>query len=420
MKIFSKILLSLIFSVALMLSGFTLAGVNLFSTSAPGSEVTSTEETIELPEGYTQVNSIVISNDSANGYLNGVPLNLGWNEIDKIEITNKTQSSTASNNVMILKNSVHSGGWIGYSGYNNVTFNNISNGKQTPAMNLSNYLSAGKVTTTYTFTSPSSTNKVIYGCWSDSTWSASSRLYRLKAYKNGELLRDLIPCINSEGVAGVYDIANTYDAIEEGFYTNTGSGTLGYRLGENKPIPEYEIDEEKYKKLEYLSNNGLEYIDTGIQATAEIDWEIDYSGTNATNLFGTTIGYNYYVFAKNNNGTTNLSTTRVKLYRFSLFDQNGDCIQNLIPVYNIETNKAGLVDTITGEFFGNAASKGRFLFSLKDAELPEGYIKSKYILNTTGYIDTGISASYAHEMEISYFSLVTANFWGASNSSNNF
>lgn len=49
---------------------------------------------------------------------------------------------------------------------------------------------------------------------------ASGKLYSCQIYDNGTLARDFVPCTNSSGVAGLYDMVNAK------FYTNAGSGTF--------------------------------------------------------------------------------------------------------------------------------------------------------------------------------------------------
>lgn len=43
-----------------------------------------------------------------------------------------------------------------------------------------------------------------------------------KIYDNGTLVRDMIPCINANGEAGMYDL------ITKAFMGNSGTGTIGY------------------------------------------------------------------------------------------------------------------------------------------------------------------------------------------------
>lgn len=54
------------------------------------------------------------------------------------------------------------------------------------------------------------------------------KIYSCKLYDNGTLIRDYIPCIRSDGEAGLYDLVNAE------FYANAGSGefVLGEETGE--------------------------------------------------------------------------------------------------------------------------------------------------------------------------------------------
>jgi len=49
---------------------------------------------------------------------------------------------------------------------------------------------------------------------------SASRLYSCQIYDNGTLVRDYVPCKNSSGVAGLYDLVNGV------FYTNAGTGSF--------------------------------------------------------------------------------------------------------------------------------------------------------------------------------------------------
>ena len=53
-----------------------------------------------------------------------------------------------------------------------------------------------------------------------SSTCAKGRIYYLKIYNNGTLIRNLLPCKNENGMVGMYDI------IEKKFYNNNGTGTF--------------------------------------------------------------------------------------------------------------------------------------------------------------------------------------------------
>lgn len=79
---------------------------------------------------------------------------------------------------------------------------------------------------------------------------ARMKLYYMKIYDNGNLVRDLIPAVRmSDNVSGVYD------KITENFYTNIGSGNfvVGPRIHilPNKP----------YTQLSYVESTGTQLLD---------------------------------------------------------------------------------------------------------------------------------------------------------------
>lgn len=53
-----------------------------------------------------------------------------------------------------------------------------------------------------------------------SSYPAACKLYSCKIYDNGTLARDFIPCTNSSGVTGLYDLVNG------AFYSNAGTGVF--------------------------------------------------------------------------------------------------------------------------------------------------------------------------------------------------
>lgn len=46
------------------------------------------------------------------------------------------------------------------------------------------------------------------------------KLYYCKIWDNGSLVRNFVPCKNTSGILGLYDIVNNV------FYTNAGTGTF--------------------------------------------------------------------------------------------------------------------------------------------------------------------------------------------------
>ena len=118
-------------------------------------------------------------------------------------------------------------------------------------------------------------------------------LYSCQIYDNGTLIRDYIPCINTSGTAGLYDLVNSK------FYGNAGSGTFASGLTHQGVA-------RKIKKA---------YI--GIGGVARPCWsggELAYYGTVTAlsvakyDLAATTVG-DYAVFGGGRTGTTSGDST---------------------------------------------------------------------------------------------------------------
>lgn len=234
----------------------------------------------------------------------------------------------------------------------------------------------------------------------------SCKMYYSKIFVDNILMREYIPCINPDGVAGLYDI------VSKTFFGNNGTGT--FRVG-----PIYAPNMQGCKELEYVTLNGSQYIDTKIVAahpvtvTAKIEtdnavssadqiligtiqssahnipiylfqgkWYIfaGSTGLNSTDtslmqnntmyhltstiengnmilyrngakmVSGTYSGsgptsYTLYLGAYNNSGAAS-HYFKGKLYKCSIA-QNGIMVRNYIPVIDINQEVVGLYDTIS-------------------------------------------------------------------------
>ena len=95
---------------------------------------------------------------------------------------------------------------------------------------------------------------------------ACIRLWRLKIWKAGVLVRDLVPCRNPLGEAGLYDLAD--HAGETGympFYENQGTGAFVT----TEALPD------DYVRQGYIESHGTEWIDTGVTSSSDIEVEMD-------------------------------------------------------------------------------------------------------------------------------------------------
>lgn len=179
----------------------------------------------------------------------------------------------------------------------------------------------------YTFdtqTFQSNSNLTIFGRNTGGTvqYTAKMKLYSCEIYDNGTLIRNFIPCKNSSGTIGLYDIVNSQ------FYTNVGTGgvfTAGPDvpkstgisincLGSNKvvDIDDVQLQElskdtewifqavaemqvarlpDGYTELTYIQSSGTQYIDTGFKPNQDTrvvgDMQfLNNTSGNPASLFG--------------------------------------------------------------------------------------------------------------------------------------
>lgn len=104
---------------------------------------------------------------------------------------------------------------------------------------------------------------------SDSPTSPKSimRLWYLKIYDNGTLVRDMIPCYRkSDNEIGMYDIVNNV------FYTNQGTGTFSkgndiYTFPDFRAVKNFYIGKPglpvEYQSVTFIESTGTQWIDTG-------------------------------------------------------------------------------------------------------------------------------------------------------------
>lgn len=96
------------------------------------------------------------------------------------------------------------------------------------------------------------------------------RIFRWKMSVGTEIVRDFIPCTDTDGVPCMYDI------ITQTAYYNEGSGTFLYiNYVEDKEENTHVDLPNGYTKLDYLYSEGNQYIDTGYIPTNETGLYID-------------------------------------------------------------------------------------------------------------------------------------------------
>lgn len=80
-----------------------------------------------------------------------------------------------------------------------------------------------------------------------------------------------------------------------------------------------------------------------------------YSATANVSLANYVSGYSMKIFARDDHGPINCFGY-VKLYSMKIYSDTNTVVRDFVPVYNLDTNKYGLYDKITGNFFGNSGT----------------------------------------------------------------
>lgn len=100
---------------------------------------------------------------------------------------------------------------------------------------------------------------------------ATMILYSCQIYDNGTLVRDYIPCRNANSEIGLWD------AVNEVFYGNAGTGT--FTAG---PVVPETVDESEITELEYIKTTGLEHVNTGIIPSNNTHVDMDFEILSTT------------------------------------------------------------------------------------------------------------------------------------------
>jgi len=215
-------------------SGRTWHGILAGNVIEPGKEVVETivEETVEipnpgrLPEGYKEVEYI---QSSGTQYIDTefVP-NQDTRVVIDVQATNTTTGVFFGGRGPGTDNSFTlfsiSGGYRTDFGATGKTVSIaldptarriIDKNKTITTVNGTTYTNESA-----TFTAPTSMTVLAANTSGTISYQISAKLYSCQIYDNGTLIRDFVPCINSAGEVGLYDLVNSV------FYGNSGSGVF--------------------------------------------------------------------------------------------------------------------------------------------------------------------------------------------------
>lgn len=269
----------------------------------------------------------------------------------------------------------------------------------------------------------------------------SANLYSCQIYDNDTLVRDYIPCQNASGAVGLWD------AVNEEFYGNAGTGT--FAAG---PVVPEAVDESEITELEYIQSSGVQYVDTlfkpnqdtrvvidGYNDSASSGWTygtwesatvnqfagscnksyaVRYGTTNATltenipvgpvnfdqnknayNVNGTTgfftaqtfsCQYSIFLFAINAAGAVSSGKFTGKIYSCQIYD-NGLLERDYIPAM-LSNGEVGLYDRVFHGFYRNAGT-GEFIAGPEAATTPKAPVDFRVEAETDTLVTLAWDAS---------------------------
>lgn len=300
-----------------------------------------------LPDGYTQI-EYVQSDGGAHWIDTGFKPNQNTGIIAKFQLLSSTANQTpiyartamnvAAFGVFIDANSK----WT--VDYGTKRFTGTTSAQSLINLNFNkNVVKLNDESYTFdTQTFQSNSNLTIFGRNTGGTvqYTAKMKLYSCEIYDNGTLIRNFIPCKNSSGTIGLYDIVNSQ------FYTNVGTGgvfTSGPEvpkftgisincLGSNKVVDIDDVQLQElskdtewifqfvsaptlpsgYTELEYIQSSGTQYIDTGLKPNQDTrvvtKFDMTQTDTAWRKLWGSGSGSYDLDFALWNDGTTKLQS----------------------------------------------------------------------------------------------------------------
>lgn len=173
---------------------------------------------------------------------------------------------------------------------------------------------------TYTTQPPFTSQNTLYLFGRNATGSGNTspdgtypmRIYSHRIWENGTLVQNFVPCYRkSDNVIGMYDI------VSNTFFTNAGSGTFlkGNNVqGTMKKV--YDVLPSTYQRVEYITSNGGDYLDTGFVPNNNTKVEVKIKASQDINniwVFGARQSANnvmYAVILHYNNNTSPLKVVR--------------------------------------------------------------------------------------------------------------
>ncbi|MBO5704532.1 MAG: hypothetical protein J6R99_00770 [Alphaproteobacteria bacterium] len=163
---------------------------------------------------------------------------------------------------------------------------------------------------------------------SNSYW-CTCQVWGQKTYIGGELIQDLRPYVDSDGVACFKDV------VTDTLFYNKGTGTLTYT---------------EFEELEYLELDGTQYIDTGIvYQTCDVECRIKFHETGTRQLMGFSGASSVHYWGLSTSGVfeplTSVSASGFTDVRIEYNKDNPDAKTITMIVGDKTATKTGKIDT---------------------------------------------------------------------------
>lgn len=254
----------------------------------------------------------------------------------------------------------------------------------------------------------------------ETDYMSSMKLYSCKIYDNDTLVRDYVPCMNANGIVGLYDLVNN------SFYTNIGTGEF--------TAPNYSANDNGVNvNISIYSKNAITRTGTSGYTCSTFT----FKSQPTILLHNKTLGESVEVYdmaltttvADNGSGTAvsgsivHASTLDVTVPSSWFIEENRQwyfTISDLITIVN-----TGVTHTNTKTFDTFVVDALYNVWVKKSISLPDGYTQLKYIESTgTQYVDTGFIPNQDTRVVASYKMLqpsdsVWYKLWGSGNGSYN-
>lgn len=254
----------------------------------------SEEEQIILPERFKRLSSIITNGTQwiDTGY---VPTNTTGFWVDSIDIGNANNyvmgmnetTDWNSNNRMYIRTSTNLGyGWMTYTAVQNInsynkriiaSLNFLNSRKASLTLEGVNYESEVLPDLSFTPSKSLYISAINYG-GSPSTYISKLQIFEAKISEGTEVVRYFVPAYDTETQK-----ACMYEVLNDTPYYDANSGDFDYYLMEESE--EEIVLPERFKRVEYISDTGTQWIDTGYIPDSETGMYIHAKQDTSTDGF---------------------------------------------------------------------------------------------------------------------------------------